>query len=166
MLRLKSVLVFMCITCTLASCAQGKYGIKKIHAFSMRHAPGTIRVELPGETERSWMDTIYTLYLETNGKTASWETAWLNGQSFSVETELIKENLIEAGSEMDSGKKIIISARPGNQLFRLYFTRNDQKKNQLAAVKKGQILLRGKFGNKSVQQIVKSIKELMPIPSV
>src|SRR5688572_32000507 len=100
MFNLKSGLFFGFLLFTLASCAQGKYGIKKIQAFHRQIMPGTIRAPIEGETELPVADTLHIIYVETKGPAAKWETAWWHDKTYSVNANLVPGNKINVGNDV------------------------------------------------------------------
>ncbi len=161
---LRSGLFFGYLLLALSSCAQGKYGIKKIQAFHRQHMPGTIRATTESEPALPVADTIHIIYIETKGPTATWEWAWWRNRSYSISASLVPGNKINAGNDLN-GNPVTISAGKGNQLWMLQLSHTTESVRPVSSKKKDEILLQGKFGAKVVTQVIKSSKQLQLIPS-
>ncbi|HEV7780656.1 MAG TPA: hypothetical protein VGO58_05290 [Chitinophagaceae bacterium] len=163
---LKTGIVLLSILYSLSACAQGKYGIKKINAFTTERMPGNIPVEMPGEPVHRGPDTLLIIYVETKGNTASWDTAWWNNKSYSINASLVSEETLETGIQKTTGKRITLRKESGNQLWVLYLEPQEKMATPPVRIKKTEILLQGKYGTKRVTQLIRSYTELEPIPSV
>lgn len=166
MIRAKNIFFSFLIICSLTGCAQGKYGIMKIDAFWTEHIPGTIPVDANGQSLYNGPDTLYSIYLETNGRKVEWDKAWKNGKAYSIVTTLITTYPHDAGFEKATGKKNILIPAKGNQLWVLHLAPIDQKTTVPAYLKTGQMIIQGKYGSKIITQIIKKETELSTLPSV
>ncbi len=166
MISIKYLFVSLLITGSLLSCAQGKYGIKKIRAFSAEQIPGNIPVDEKGQSMYKGPDTLYTIYIESTGKKIDWDSAWKNDRTYTVVTTLVAEKSLEAGTEKNTGKKIVLTPRNGNQLWMLQLVPAENKTRAPGSLKPGEIILRGRFDNKTIFQAVKGLTELNVFPSV
>jgi hypothetical protein len=166
MIHTKKILFSFLITCSLTGCAQGKYGIKKIDAFWKEQVPGNIPVDANGESLYTGPDTLHTVYIETNGQKIEWDKAWKNGKAYSITTTLITTFPVETGIEKATGKKNRISPAKGNQLWVLHLMPIMPKTEVPGYIKTRQMVIRGKYGSKTITQIVKKETELSTLPSV
>jgi len=157
----------MCLVVTvLTSCAQTKYSIKKIYAFSVEHLPGNIPVDPNGKSLYRGPDTLNTVFIELQGEAVHWNTAWKNGKVYNIDSSPVTGDVHEIGQEKVSGKKVIIQPAKGNRLFRLELVPTDRKIKSPMSVLPGQILIKGKAGNKVILRKITDQVELVPIPSV
>ena len=157
-------LLFLTSVC-LAACAQEKYGVKKIAAFQSLHMPGNIPVDQNGNSLFKGPDTTNTIYVETSGKGIQWDMAWKNGKAYSVVAELLPAGSFNAGTEKTSSKKMMFTPAKGNQQWLLQLEPLEKNQKAPAALKNGEILLKGKYGKAIVLQTVKQQTELEVMPA-
>lgn len=166
MLSIRTTVLVSFIFSALASCAQGKYGIKKIHSFYRQHYPGTIQATGEGGVVSPVPDTVHLVYIETKGQKADWEIAWWHDKTYNVNLVKVPENSTTAGTEIGTGKPVRVIAGKGNQLWELRFISEVEQKRPPFPLKKEEIILQGKYGTKTVTRVIKSSKQLQIIPSV
>jgi hypothetical protein len=149
-----------------SSCSQTSYGIKKINAFYIEKLPGNIPVDENGNSLFKGPDTLITIYVEISGKGPEWKTAWWSGKNYSITSSLISQTPYEAGTNARDDKKIILNPAKGNKLWRLDLQVCEKKISQPQKIKPGQVLLSGKYLNKTIFRKIDSIIQLTTFPSV
>jgi hypothetical protein len=162
----KTIIFISFLLISIISCAQSKYGIRKVDAFFSEHLPGNIPVDSDGNSLYPGPDTINTIYLETKGVSIKWIAAWKNGKSFSVVTTAIEETPFEAGVNKLSDKKIILKPAAGNKLWLLQLVKDETPSKSPVKAKPGEIILKGKSGKNTIIQKINSQTELASLPSV
>lgn len=164
MRRLLFLLCFILIT--VSSCAQSKYGIKKITAFYALRTPGNIPVDENGKELYSGPDTIHTIYIEVSGKnTVKWEDAWKNNNYYTVISTKITQATFEAGMGKTANSRIIIKPAAGNTLWQLSLSPLETKPAKPAKALHDEIILQGKYNGKKVIQKISKQTELVLPPS-
>ncbi len=166
MYYLKTCLLFCCMFFMISSFAQGKYGIRKIQAFAKELVPGNRPANTGGETVQIMPDTVFMVYLETRGPIAKWDTAWYNSKMYLISSNQIEENIFVAGFQKNNGQKIVITRQAKNQLWVLELNPYPGNSKPPRILKKGEILLSGKFGTKKVTQSVRSFRLLSSLSTV
>jgi len=111
-------------------------------------------------------DTIIVVYLETIDSSIKWETAFRNGQSYSIQTLSIKEKLVDAGLDKSNNTAIILKPEVGNFFWQLQFIKNEIPSKQTGASKPGQIILEGHKRGKKIIFAINKITEISMPPSV
>ena len=161
----RTIICIAPVLMTLASCGQSKNVVRKTYAFYTEHLPGTIMKDDEGRPVNPPRDTIYTVYVETGTTDIKWLEAWTNGQSFSIIATPMAGNQ-EVGTTKWSDKKIIVKPSAGNKLWLLQLQKAEVSSKAPAAMKSGEIILRGRTGKKTFTQKISPPVELAGIPSV
>jgi hypothetical protein len=163
MLRQLFLLSFVLIA--ISSCAQSKYGIKKITAFYALRAPGNIAVDEKGNELYSGPDTIHTIYIEVSGKnTVKWEDAWKNNNYYTLIGTKITQAIFEAGMDKNNNK-VILKPATGNTLWQLSLSPSEIKMTKPAKAFQDEIILLGKYNGKKIIQKISKLTELVLPPS-
>jgi hypothetical protein len=164
MLRQLFLLSFICIA--ISSCAQSKYGIKKITAFYALRTPGNIPVDENGRELYSGPDTVHTIYIEVSGKNIiKWEDAWKNNNFYTVISTKITQAAFEAGMEKTENSKVIIKPAAGNTLWQLSLSPSETKTAKPPKSLENEIILQGKYNGKKIIQKINKLIELVLPPS-
>ena len=159
-----SIITTLFITCFFSFHeikAQTCKDIYNVQAFYTVRMPGNIPVMPNGEQARPRIDTSNFVYLETtpNAK-ISWETAWKNGKSYSVQaTEATTPVEI---NNRERGVVKILTTKPGNKIWLLSLEPNVEeiKRSVQKKIKPGEILLMGRKGKKLIYKIIPSQMEI------
>jgi hypothetical protein len=160
-------LFFFCLfSVGFVACAQTKYGIKHIYAFSTEQFPGNIAVDEKGNPLHSGADTLNTIYMETGGLPVQWNTAWKNGKTYSVAMRQITSLPFDAGRIRGGNDSVILTVEKGNQLWRIDLLPAEQDISIPQKIKPGEILLRGKYGSRAVFRKMSMKAQLQSIPAV
>lgn len=155
------------ILIVISSCAQSKYGIKKVTAFYALRTPGNIPVDENGRELYSGPDTIHTIYIEVSGKnTIKWEDAWKNNNYYTVISTKITQATFEAGMDKTANSRVIIKPSAGNTLWQLSLSPSETKITNPAKALHNEIILRGKYKEKKITQKISNLTELVLPPSV
>jgi hypothetical protein len=155
----------LCIN-SIASFTQSRDGIKNIQGFYTEKLPGNIPVDENGNSLFKGPDTLIVIYVETSGKGPEWKTAWWGGRNYSITYSLISQTPYEAGSTLKDDKKIILKPATGNKLWKLSLQGCEKKLYPPQKIKSGQVLLKGKYLNKTIFRKIESLIQLTTIPSV
>jgi hypothetical protein len=161
----RTIICAALVLTTLASCGQSKNIVRKTHAFYTEHLPGTIMKDDEGRPVNPRRDTIYTVYVETGNTVIKWLEAWTNGQSFTIIATPVAGKQ-EVGTTTSGDKKITVEPAAGNKLWLLQLQKAEVSSKAPAAMKSGEIILRGKTGKKTFTQKIGPPVELAAIPSV
>lgn len=156
---------FLCINSSI-SFSQSSYGIKNIQGFYTEKLPGNIPVDENGNSLFKGPDTLIVIYVETSGKGPEWKMAWWGGKNYSITSSLILQTLYEAGTKLKDSKRIILSPAKGNKLWKLSLQVCEKKIYLPQKIKPGQLLLKGKYLNKTIYRKIDSLVQLTTIPSV
>jgi hypothetical protein len=165
MLRQLFLLSFILITDS--SCAQSKYGIKKITAFYALRTPGNIPVDENGRELYNGPDTIHTIYIEVSGKnTVKWEDAWKNNNYYTIISTKIAQATFEAGMGKIANSRVVIKPAAGNTLWQLSLSPSETNTSKPSKGAENEIILQGKFNGKKITQKINKQTELVLPPSV
>ena len=151
----------------LISCAQTKQVVKNTYSFYKQRFPGKLKTDENGKPFPVKPDTTIIVYVESISEHIEWEAAWQNGRSFSILDQKIIPAPFEAGKLYSEDKKITLFTSAGNFLWQLNLY--PEPKQQVAPdekVNKHEILLKGKFKNKSFFQKLVILLNWKVIPSV
>jgi hypothetical protein len=159
------LILFLCVNSSV-SFAQISDGIKNIQGFYIEKLPGNIPVDENGKSLFKGADTLITIYVETSGKEPEWKTAWWSGRNYSITSSLISQRPYEAGTKTSDGKKIILTPAKGNKLWKLNLLVCEKKIGLPQKIKPGQLLLKGKYLNKTIYRKINSLVQLTTFPSV
>ena len=162
-----SPFIFFCLVCfSLTAYTQTKYGIKHIYAFSREHIPGIVAVDKNGTPLQIGPDTINTIFMEISGHPAQWNTAWKNGNTYSIAMKQLTELPFLVGSMKEGDEEVILAPAKGNQLWRIDLELAEHNISAPKKMKPGEIMLRGKYGKQVIIQKIERQVMLRSIPSV
>jgi len=150
----------------IISCAQAKYGIKKVDAFFRENQPGNIRMDEQHNPINSGPDTVYSIYLETKDVAIKWVGAWKNGKPYSIVSTAIDETPYQVGVDKLSNQNVILEPVAGNKLWQLQLEPTENKSKPPVKTTTDEIIIKGKAGKKTIIQRIYSQVELTTIPSV
>jgi hypothetical protein len=151
---------------SLNACTQIKDGIKNIQGFYIEKLPGNIPVDENGNSSFKGPDTLITIYVETSGKEPDWKMAWWGSKNYSITSSLISQTQYEVGTTIKDNKKIFLNPAKRNKLWKLNLQVSDKKVYLPQVIKKGQLLLKGKYLNKTIYRKINTLVQLTTIPSV
>lgn len=140
--------VFILQILMLMACAQPQKLVKKLHAFSMLPAQGTVQVDERGNELPGPSDTLYVVFAETATDSIAWKAAWIGNRYFTVVTERVNGSISEPGLDPASGKPVTLQPAKGRSLYRLVLQAAHSSGSQERSVSAGTILLTGTFRNK------------------
>jgi hypothetical protein len=163
---MRYVFFFGLFILALSSCAQSKYGIKKIIAFYAIPRPGNIPVDEKGNEIYKAPDTVHVIYIEMSSKNISWQQAWLNNKNYGLSAVLIQTTPMEAGINSITKKRILLQPSIGNSLWQIQLVPAEKIVQAPQNIKTGEILLMGQYGNKIIFQKINSEVKLLLHPSV
>ena len=168
MIKIFSISLFVTLLSVhLISCAQTKQVVKNSYSFYEKHLPGMLRVDEKGEPFPVIPDTAVIVYVETTSKLIKWERAWQNGRSYSIAAQQIVTTPFPAGKLYKDDRQITLFILKGNFLWQLYLSPEAQQKIvPEKKINKNEILLKGKYMEKSFFQKADPPVELKSIPSV
>ena len=164
MMRSAYLLVVL-FTGSLFSCAQGKHGIVNARGFLTEKIPGNIPVDAQGEPLHQGPDTLYTVYVEAKEE-VSWDSAWMNGRRFAVETSRVTEFPVVAGTDKSTGKDISLTPGRRNQLWLLSLDQGLIFALPPGKLEKGSMLLRGRSVSGSFLHRIDSLKVVVTTTSM
>ena len=131
-------------------CTQ-KYGIIKSHAYVRETTAGNIPVDQNNIPTSAGVRTNHIIYVETDSSRRpipQWETAWVDGVSYSIEPIAVKNAEVNLGQLKNEAKEAVVKAKEGNELWQLMLT----KKNGLEAnatlkemIEKNKIVITGQW---------------------
>ena len=150
----------------LSACAQTKYGISRVYAFTAERQPGNIPVDENGKSLYHGPDTLNFIYIESGKQQVLWDMAWKNGRTYSVEVVRVNENPLVIGERKSDNNKMIITRAGGNTLWRVSLVPSENNIPAPQKLRYNEILLRGKFGGKTIFQKIAQPVELLLPPSV
>ncbi len=152
---------FVIISClfTRYSFAQGQAPVVKAYGFYMIPMPGTIRVDDNGRPVDK-RDTVFNLYVETKGNNIHWERAWKNGSSFAVIPSRVNMAKVLVGESLSEKKKIELSPQKGGLLWQLELSDDSKHQKAPQRLSGAEVLLKGKWKNKTFYYKIKSLSEL------
>jgi hypothetical protein len=159
------LIVLLCFN-SFVSWTQANYGIRKICAFYTERLPGNIRVDPNGNSLYKGPDTLITIYIVTSGKSAVWESAWRNDRTYTISSSLVSQTPYTAGTNLGNGKEIILRPATGNKLWQLNLLESYKKVASPRKIKPGEVLLKGKYMNKTIFRKIGSLIQLTTFPSV
>jgi hypothetical protein len=145
--------------------AQSTNGIRRADAFFVERMPGNIRADESGKEVVLKPDTIHSIYLESGGSLIKWTSAWKDGQRYSITSLAMNDTPVEIGISKSTNEKIILKPGGRNKLWLLQLTKTTASKLPVKA-KKGEIILQGRAGKKTIIHRISRETELEPIPSV
>ena len=151
--------LFLCIN-GFVSLAQIKYKVYNILGVYTEKLPGNIPVDENGKSLFKGADTLITIYVETSGKGHEWETAWWGSKNYSITSSLILQTPYEAGTNAIDDKKIILKPATGNKLWKLSLQVCEKKIYPPQKLNPGQVLLKGKYLNKTFFRKIDSLVQL------
>jgi hypothetical protein len=141
------------------SCAQTKGVAVRSTGFFMIPSPGTIMADKNGQPIDPVRDTVFTLYVETRNPSIQWETAWKNNRSFSFTPQPLTKAMA-VGETKSTGQKISLSPSPGNTLWQLELSDDQQKTRPPRYVAGNEVLLKGISNNQPFFVKLSSLTEL------
>ena len=147
--------------------AQTKPIICKAYAFFEVRSPGTLRVDDKGKPVKVKPDTTFMIYAETSTKDIHWENVWKNGRCYDIASATIVPSPYEAGREkaISEGRLITLVASKNNYLWQLYANSKYTFKRSPSNIQRNQILLVGRYKNKSIFKKIENIIELSGLPA-
>lgn len=158
----------MLLTIWFSSCAQTKTMVKNSYAYwQVRHA-GIIAVDESGNPLTKGVDTVYTVYIETNGNaTPTIETVWINNAAHAASVITVDEAGIQLGQPTPNAKPATLKASAGNKLWRLEVGEAQQNKQLPPTAKNTNalqaVVIEGTLNNKKFTQTITSMVELPTI---
>jgi len=145
------------------ACSQ-KYGINKTYAYTRTITAGNISVDDQNRPQTKGVQRNYVLYIETEATGQPlWDTAWINGEAFTIQPLKITTDSIVIGRTAKSLETVSLKPRSGYSLWQLLLTpslsstqHNDPQEKRA----KTEILLLGGWKGKRVKFREKNIIEL------
>ncbi len=152
------------IAIMFSACAQSR-PLKSTYAYKTTRLPGTIMVNEEGKQISPRSFTTYFIYAESTSPIA-WQTAWIEGKSYSVTTTQITAFPFQAGMSSTNQTPIFIKRKSGVKLYQLAL-RPEVKSTTLPTHSgKGKILISGSYKNKVITKWINNIIDLYVEPSV
>ncbi len=157
---LKTLVIVAFLFCSITSCSQVNYGIKKVNGYTEIRQRGTLQVDDFGNPVNIEPIIIHTIYVEapTNSK-IEWNLAWWHGKAYAVAATLSSSLPMEVGIGKVSGQKIILKPENGNKLWKLELMPTNKKGNPPSKKSKG-IILEGKINSKKIVRSIDQLTEL------
>ena len=156
--------IFIIIAFT--GCTQ-KYGIAKAHAFSRSTTAGIISVDDNNKPTSPGVQTNNIIYVETdpNRPMPLWETAWVNGSAFGIEAVEVKDNEVNLGPLRNEEKEIVLTAKEGNQLWRLMLTPKEAQADPVLKqeLEKNAVVITGQWKGKPFNYRIPEQKQLSKV---
>jgi hypothetical protein len=130
----------------LQSCQAQSKNIRSAKAFAKEMAYGKEMKDLEGNTiDRR--DTVYFIFLEVNGKSRpEVSTVLYNGKIFTASVHPVKEKEVVAGINKATDKKIVITKKASNSLWRAELSPTDTPKKSDSTSKK--MTIKGRVNNR------------------
>jgi hypothetical protein len=157
---MRVVILVATIVISFGSCAQMNKSIIKAEAFYMIPTPGTIPVDDAGQPIPIQRNKMYNVFLEVNGPVPEWTKAWTDGRFFSIISLPIKEKTTIVGKRKEDDQKVVMAAGKGNTLLQLELAPNELFQKPPQPLKRGEILLQGKWKGKPFYYTVTKVREL------
>ena len=146
-----------------SSCAQKRYGIQKIYAYSKESFRGNIPVDEKGNALLNSSDTIHFIFIETKKEDSLIvHTAWDDKQSFSVNIFPVEEKMLDVGKTKTDEKKVIIQTLTENRLWKLELQPQGGANYHPTIVAPGIIILEGEYKGRDFKLKIKNHTELLP----
>ena len=91
----------------------------------------------------------YNIYVEIAGSVPEWKHAWYKNQLYSIAATKIDVRELEVGIDKQTGKKVKMQPKKGNQLWQLELLPADSIARPPVKLKTSEVLLEGLQNKKS-----------------
>jgi hypothetical protein len=124
---LTSLFVLFFLVTGFCGCTQ-KYGIIKSHAYVRETTAGNIPVDQNNNPTTPGVRKNHIIYVETDSSRRpipEWETAWVEGVSYSIEPIAVKNAEVNLGALKNEVQEVVVKAKEGNELWQLMLTKKN-----------------------------------------
>jgi hypothetical protein len=116
----RSILLFCLLSCILCSCGMSKYGLKDAWVFTEEKFRGNIQVDDAGNPVTKGVLIEMSIYLETKTQDLpSWTSVEMDGKRYEIKENKLVESPHTIGKTKADETPVILTAAPGNFLYRL-----------------------------------------------
>ncbi len=138
---------------TISACAQTKPLVLNGYAYEQVRIAGTIATDHDGNPITKGIDTLYTIYLETNTNTAPQvQQILIDNRAYKPSIITLAERRVDVGIGTPNSRRIIVEAKDGNNLWQIDLAEPD---NEAAAATplsdsaiNGRVVLKGILNKK------------------
>ena len=115
--------VLSLLFCLSFFCVQTEYHVEKIWLFSKTQNTGTVPVNRNGkQLQTRSVKIICYLKISSKNELPDWQTAFVNGNQYSVDAALLNRDSLAVGTLKNSNSVIAVKAGAGFALLELIFT--------------------------------------------
>ena len=143
------------------SCTNAKKVVKQTQAFSAISYPGIVAVDENGKEMPSKAHTKYLVYVVTASENIAFDTAWINGNAFTIVAE--KMNALsgfDVGISKQTGDKITIQTKENEHLYRLQLTPVSENDFNVSPLQEKELRIKAVYKRKEVILHTSKITEL------